>query len=51
MNSKGDQLKVYIPTRESTCDECKENLGNKAWITLQGEKRIQVRRNFQTPVK
>ena len=38
MNSKGDQLKVYITTRESTCDECKENLGNKAWITLQGEK-------------
>jgi len=38
MNSKNDQLKVFIVNRESTCDECGENLGRKAWITLQGEK-------------
>ena len=38
MNSKGDQLKVFITNRKSTCDECGENLGRKAWITLQGEK-------------
>jgi hypothetical protein len=31
------ELKVFIPTRESTCDECKEELGHHAWITLAGE--------------
>jgi hypothetical protein len=31
-------LKVFISTRESTCGECGENLGSKAWITLVGEK-------------
>jgi len=38
MDSKGDQLKVFITNRESTCDECGENLGHRAWITLQGQK-------------
>src|SRR5262249_24899292 len=33
-----DELKVFISTRESTCGECGENLGSKAWITLAGEK-------------
>lgn len=33
-----DELKVFISTRESTCGECGENLGSKAWITLVGEK-------------
>ena len=33
-----EELKVFISTRESTCGECKENLGTKAWITLAGEK-------------
>jgi hypothetical protein len=33
-----DDLKVFISTRESKCDECGENLGSKAWITLAGEK-------------
>jgi len=28
------ELKVFISTRDSTCDECHENLGRKAWITL-----------------
>jgi hypothetical protein len=28
------ELKVFISTRDSTCNECDENLGRKAWITL-----------------
>ena len=35
---KSQELKVFISSRESTCDECGENLGSKAWITLAGEK-------------
>src|SRR5881409_2485110 len=34
----GTDFKVFISTRESTCDECGENLGSKAWITLAGER-------------
>lgn len=30
--------KVFISTRESTCDECGEELGHKAWIMLAGER-------------
>jgi hypothetical protein len=33
-----DDLRVFISTRESKCDECSENLGSKAWIALAGEK-------------
>jgi len=33
-----DNLKVFIANRDSTCDECRENLGSKAWITLNREK-------------
>ena len=33
-----DDLKVFITSIESTCDECKEDLGSKAWITLTKEK-------------
>src|SRR5262245_61880161 len=33
-----EELKVFISTRESTCGECGENLGSKAWITLTREK-------------
>lgn len=33
-----DEIKVFISHRDSTCDECHENLGSGAWITLQGEK-------------
>lgn len=29
-----DDLKVFISTRDSKCDECRENLGRGAWITL-----------------
>jgi hypothetical protein len=31
-------LKVFISTRDSTCDECGENLGRRAWITLVEDK-------------
>ncbi len=31
---KSDEIKVFISLRESTCGECGENLGKKAWITL-----------------
>jgi hypothetical protein len=30
--------KVFITTRESRCDECGEDLGSRAWITLAGER-------------
>ncbi len=33
-----EEIKVFISNRESTCGECGENLGSKAWITLAGEK-------------
>ena len=35
---KQEDLKVFITSRESKCDECKEDLGSKAWITLAQEK-------------
>ncbi len=31
-------IKVYIASRESCCDECGEKLGRSAWITLVGER-------------
>ena len=31
-------MKVFISTRESPCDECGEDLGKGAWITLAGER-------------
>ena len=37
MTKKSD-LKVFITTRESTCDECGEDLGRRAWITLMEDK-------------
>ena len=33
---KATELKVFISSRDSDCDECGENLGKGAWITLQG---------------
>jgi hypothetical protein len=33
-----NQLKVFISSRESTCSECRENLGSHAWITLAGDR-------------
>lgn len=32
--AKGNELKVFISSRDSVCDECGENLGHRAWITL-----------------
>ena len=29
-----EEIKVFISNRSSTCDECHEDLGTKAWITL-----------------
>jgi hypothetical protein len=37
MNQTAD-LKVFISNRDSTCDECKEELGRKAWILLAGDR-------------
>jgi len=37
MKSKTDIL-VFISNRDSTCGECGENLGRKAWITLREDK-------------
>jgi hypothetical protein len=31
-------IKVFISSRESRCDECKEDLGRSAWITLKEQK-------------
>lgn len=33
-----EALKVFISTRDSSCDECGEDLGRRAWITLAKEK-------------
>ena len=38
MKKKREDIKVFISHRESTCDECKENLGSSAWITLAKDK-------------
>lgn len=35
--SKQNVLKVFITSRESKCDECKEELGSRAWIVLAGD--------------
>ncbi len=35
---KTSDLKVFISSRDSTCDECGEDLGRRAWITFTGEK-------------
>ena len=38
MADKPDDLLVFITRGEVVCDECGEDLGRKAWITLAGEK-------------
>ena len=35
--SKQNDLKVFITSKESICDECKEELGSRAWIVLDGD--------------
>ena len=36
--TKSDDIKVFISNRDSICDECKEQLGSRAWITLERNK-------------
>ena len=36
--TKSEEIKVFISNRESKCGECGEELGRKAWITLDREK-------------
>ena len=36
--NRTDDLKVFISNRDSTCDECHEDLGRKAWIFLAGDR-------------
>jgi len=38
-NDKSGELTVFISSRDSKCDECGEELGKGAWITLQGADR------------
>jgi len=33
-----NSVKVFISSRDSTCDECDQNLGRRAWITLNQER-------------
>src|SRR5438046_5915090 len=33
-----EEIRVFISHRESVCDECHEELGRKAWITLERDK-------------
>jgi hypothetical protein len=35
---KTSDIKVFISSRDSICDECGEALGRKAWITLVEDK-------------
>nr|VFK17200.1 MAG: hypothetical protein BECKLFY1418C_GA0070996_102930 [Candidatus Kentron sp. LFY] len=43
MNAEPKQMdiKVFISTKEAKCDECGQDLGRKAWITLVGNGRSQ----------
>jgi hypothetical protein len=36
--SKGNDIVVFISTRNSTCAECKQELGRSAWITLDSKR-------------
>ena len=36
--SNSTELRVFISSRESKCDECGEDLGRGAWITLKEDK-------------
>lgn len=38
MPNKHEELKVFISTRESVCEVCRENLGRQAWIFLNHKK-------------
>lgn len=36
--NKSNDIKVFISNRDSICDECGEELGRRAWITLERDK-------------
>jgi len=36
--SKSNDIVVFISTRDATCNECKQDLGRRAWITLDRKK-------------
>src|SRR6266853_2783255 len=38
LKEETEEIKVFISHRNSTCGECLEDLGSKAWITLVREK-------------
>ena len=38
LSVKSDEIKVFISHRDSKCDECGEELGRQAWITLEENK-------------
>ena len=38
--SKSNDIVVFISTRNSTCWECKQELGRRAWITLDRKKNV-----------
>jgi hypothetical protein len=40
MKTSDSEIFVFITSRESTCSECREELGSKAWITLAKDKGI-----------
>ena len=37
-NTAAEEIKVFISNRDSHCGECDQDLGRKAWITLEREK-------------
>ena len=37
-NQRTNDIKVFISHRDSKCDECGEDLGRQAWITLEEDK-------------
>jgi hypothetical protein len=40
MKTSDSEILIFITSRESTCSECAEELGSKAWITLAKDKGV-----------
>ncbi len=40
MKQSNNDLKVFISGKDSSCEECREDLGRKAWITLIKDKGV-----------
>ena len=38
MAETGNEICVFISSRDSTCDECKRRLGKSAWVTVSGDR-------------